>query len=118
MADYIPEQQSTPPNGITLLDIAKVFNSQTGQEFSTRFTNINDLLSTEIRPLFINIEGSPYTNEQLGDILVELSNKTLVNSREIIYLHRLVALLIFELIEQGIEPDNKELIIELKKYIK
>ena len=114
---FIPEPQATPPNGLTLLDIVKVFNSVTGKEFSTRFTNINDLLGADIHPFFVNIEGSPYSNEQLGAILTELANQTLVNTKEIYLLHHLIALITFDLNKQGIELDNKELQENLQTYL-
>jgi hypothetical protein len=41
-----------------------------------------------------------------------------VNTKEILNLNRLLALLIFELIEQGIEIQSKELLTELKTYLK
>lgn len=116
--EYIPEAQSNPPNNLSLLDIIKAYSNTTGQEFSTRFTNLNDLLSGSVEPLFENIQGSPYTNEELGAILTELTKQTLVNNREILFLRHLVALISFELIEQGIKVQNKELLENLKQYLK
>ena len=113
----IPEGNPTPPDGLTILDIVRVFNSVTNKEFPTRFTNINDLLSPVIEPTFEHIQDSPYTNAELGEILTGLTRQTLVNSKEILYLHRLLALLIFELLEQGIPIENKELINEIKIYL-
>jgi len=118
MATFTPEPRATAPNNITLLDIVKAYNSETGQVFDTRLTNVNTLLSDSIHPLFVNIDGSPYSNEELGAILLELARKTLVNSNEILYLKHLVALITFDLNEQGIELNNKELIQNLEIYLK
>ena len=118
MADYVPEGNPNAPDTITLLDIVKTFNSETGREFSTRFTNVNTLLSDSIHPLFVNIDGSPYSNVELGAILLELARKTLVNTNDVIYLKHLIALITFELDSQGIELDDKELQQNLKTYLK
>lgn len=44
MADYVPSGNINTPDSITLLDIVKVFNTATGKEFPTRFTNILTLI--------------------------------------------------------------------------
>lgn len=64
---------SNSPDSVSLLDIVKAYKNTNGDEFTTRFTNINDLLSDNIEPLFENIQGDPYTNEELGAILTELA---------------------------------------------
>ena len=51
-------------------------------------------------------------------ILELLTSQIAVNTKEILYLHRLLALLIFELLEQGIEFEHKELYNEVKQYLK
>ncbi len=116
--EFIPESSPTAPNALTLLDIVRAFNSVTGKEFPTRFTNVNTLLSDNIEPLFSNIAGSPYSNEELGAILLELAKKTLVNTNDIIYLKHLVALLTFDLVKQGIDVESKELLVNLETYLK
>lgn len=118
MPDYVPEGNINAPNSITLLDILKTFNSVTGKEFLTRWQNVNDLLSPHIEPTFEHIQNSPYTNEELAAILNELTKSILVNSKEIIYLKHLIALVTFELLEQGIELPDKELMQNLKTYLK
>ncbi len=50
--------------------------------------------------------------------IADLARLISINTKEIAYLHRLLALLIFELIEQGIEIESKELLNELKLYLK
>lgn len=115
--NYISEPQNTLPSGLTLLDIIKTYNNLTGGEFSTRFTNINDLLSGSIEPLFENIQGSPYSNEELGVILTELTKQILLIKCEIYQQHIFNGKLIFELINQGIDIEDKILLNELI-YIK
>jgi len=118
MADFVPSSNENIENSINLASILKVYNTLTNREFATRFNDVNELLSEFIRPHFGNVQDSPYSNEQLGQILTELTKQTVDNTREILYLHRLIALLIFELLEQGIEVESKELINELKIYLK
>jgi hypothetical protein len=115
---YIPEGTPNAPGSISLLTILKAFNPETGQEFPTRFTNVNTLLSDTIAPLFENIQGDPYTNEELGEILTELSKQVLLNSREILYLKHLIALLTFRCEEQGLKIGDKELLQNLETYLK
>lgn len=115
--EYIPTPQTTPPSGLSLLDIIKAYSNTTGQEYSTRFTNINDLLSDSIEPLFENIQGDPYTNEELGAILTELVKQTLLIKSELYNQHIFNGKLIFELLNQGIKIEDKVLLNELK-YIK
>lgn len=115
--EYIPEPQNNPPSNLSLLDIIKAFKNTTGQEFSTRFTNINDLLSGSIEPLFENIQGSPYSNEELSAILTELTKQILLIKSELYNQHIFNGKLIFELLNQGIKIEDKILINELK-YIK
>lgn len=115
---YIPEGQNNPPSNMNILDIIKVFKSSNNEEYVTRLINVNDLLSGYIEPSFENIQGSPYTNEQLNEILTTLATQTLVNRNEIIYTKHLVALLTLILLEQGIGIPNKELMQNLDKYIK
>lgn len=116
MAEFPPTSNS--PESIGLLDIIKAYKNGTGAEFPTRLTNINALLSDNIEPLFSNIGGSPYSNEELGEILTFLVRETLLNKNEIIYTKHLVALLTFELAEQGIELESKELQENLETYLK
>jgi len=115
---FVPESNSTQPNELSLLDIVKAFRSTNNQEFPVRFLNINQLLSPVIQPNFENIQNSPYTNVELNTILTGLTQQTLVNTRDIIYTKHLVALLTFELIEQGIDIENKELLQNIKTYLK
>jgi len=114
---YNPVAQSNPPSNLSLLDIIKAFKNSNGLEFSTRLGDIGNLLSDSIEPLFENIQGSPYSNEELAEILNEFARQILLNKREIIYTKHLVALLTFELASQGIEVNNKELLEELKIYL-
>lgn len=116
-SNYIPENNPNAPNTITLLSILKAFNSDTNREFPTRFTDVNELLSRHIHPSFEHIDGSPYSNEELGAILTEITRQLLAQKNEILYLHRLLALTIFELDAQGIEFSHKELYNEIKKYL-
>lgn len=116
---YIAEAQSTDPDsGMSILDIVKLFNQLNNKEYSARLEDLNDLLSEYIRPEFENIEGDPYTNVELGAILSGLTRQVLLNTLEINLLHRLNAKLIFTLMEQGIKIEDKELINELKIYLK
>lgn len=117
-SNYIPENNPNAPNTITLLSILKAFNSDTNREFPTRFTDVNQLLSRHIEPSFENITGSPYSNEILGEILLELARGIAVNRKEIINAKHLIALLTFNLLEQGIEIDDKELTDNMKQYLK
>lgn len=112
--EYIPTPQSTPPSNLTLLDIIKAFNNGTGKEYSTRFTNVNDLLSDSIEPLFVNIQGDPYSNEELGEILTELTKQILLIKSELYNQHIFNGKLIFELLNQGIKIEDKQLLEELK----
>lgn len=118
MTTFTPTANPNTPQSLTLIDILKTFNSLTGKEFSTRWQNVNDLLSPHIEPTFEHIQDSPYTNEELATILNELTKSILVNSKEIIYLKHLIALVTFELLEQGIELPDKELMQNLKIYLK
>lgn len=118
MTNFTPESNPNVPEAITLLSILKAFNSATNREFPTRLTNVNDLLSDTIRPLFDHIRGDPYSNEELGAILTELTKQIMLNTREIVYLHHLIALITFDLDKQGIELDDKELQQNLQTYLK
>lgn len=44
MAEFVPEGNPNAPDTITILDIVRTFNSVTGKEFPTRFTNIITLI--------------------------------------------------------------------------
>ena len=112
-----PYTQTPATNSISLLTILKVINSPDNKEFFTRFTNVNELLSEHITPSFDHITGSPYTNEEISDILTLVTSQLATQKKEILYLHRLLALLIFELLEQGIEFEHKELYNEIKQYL-
>ncbi len=116
--NYNPEARPDYATAVSLLDIIKNYNYRTNQEFPTRWTNINDLLSPVIEPTFENIQGSPYTNEQLNAILTALTRQTIVNSQEILFLHRLIALLTLEILNQGVKIEDKELIENLEIYCK
>jgi len=116
MADeptYNPVPQSTPVDGLTLLDIVRAFNSSTGKEYSTRFVNVGNLLQDTIEPLFSNIQGSPYSNQELGDILTEITKQIMLIKSEIEYQHIFNGNLIFELQEQGIKFESEILLNEL-----
>lgn len=115
---FISEAQSNAPSKVGLLDILKSWKNENNQEFNLRWTDINNLLSDSIHPLFENIDGDPYSNEQLGEILLEIFRQLLVNKKEIIYTKHLIALLTFELQEQGIEINDKELQQNFKTYLK
>lgn len=54
----------------------------------------------------------------INETLATLSALILKNTNEIQYLHNLVGLLVFELIEKGVKIENKKLINELKLYAK
>jgi len=118
MSDTPYNNQQNQVGGIGLLDLAKLIKSGTSQEYQTRMTNLNDFFSEHVTPSFEHITGSPYTNEELSVILELLTSQIAVNTKEILYLHRLLALLIFELLEQGIEFEHKELYNEVKQYLK
>lgn len=57
------------------------------------------------------------TVAEIEDSLTALRDAVLVNTKDILYLHTLLAKLIFELTEQGIKIKNKELLNELKLYL-
>lgn len=61
--------------------------------------------------------GEDATVETLEADIRMLASLIAKNTKEILYLHRLIALLVFELIEQGIEIESKELLNELKTYL-
>lgn len=44
MAEFTPESNPNSPSSVTLLDIVKTFNNNTGREFSTRWQNILNLI--------------------------------------------------------------------------
>lgn len=58
------------------------------------------------------------TIEDIRTEISTLSAAILVNTKEIQHLHSLLALLIFELLDQGIPIENKQLLEELKLYLK
>lgn len=109
--------QSALPTNISNLDVIKLIKSTTREEYDSRLSQFITFLNSRIRPEFENITDSPYSNAELGAILNQLSQQILVNSLEIQTLHRLNALLIFELIEQGIKIESQELINELQQYL-
>lgn len=117
MADFTPEPQTTPPEGINLLAIIKAYNSANGKEFATRLTNVNVLLSDNITPKWVNISGDPESNVTLKEILDDLQNQINVNKLEILYLHQLIAKIIFTLESQGLKVEFGELIDEMKTYL-
>ncbi len=118
MADeLISEGSQVHPNQISLLTIIKAWDSITNKEFPTRFTNVNTLLSDTIEPMFENITGDPYSNEELGAILTELTKQIMLIKSEIYNQHLFNANLIFALLEDGINVEEKILINELE-YIK
>lgn len=57
------------------------------------------------------------TVTEIEDSITALRDIVTVNTKDIFYLHTLLAKLIFELVEQGIEIENKELLNEIKKYL-
>lgn len=101
---------------ITLSDIIKAYKGS--QEYETRFRNVVGFLERELTLDFSHIAGDPYLSSTLGPVLNQINHVLSVHTKEILYLHRLIALLIFELVEQGIEPESKELINELEIYLK
>ena len=58
------------------------------------------------------------TVETLSTDISALANLIAINSKQILYLHRLIGLLVFELVNQGIEIESKELLNELEIYVK
>lgn len=107
------DSQSTNPTNIALLDVIKLIRNSTRQEYDSRLSQFITFLNPEVRPAFENIIDSPYTNEELGSILISLQKQILVNTLEIESLHRLLAKLIFEINEQGIRIESEDLINEL-----
>lgn len=63
-------------------------------------------------------EDEDVTVESLEADISSLTKLIAKNTKEILYLHRLIALLVFELMEEGIELESEELINELKIYLK
>jgi hypothetical protein len=112
----LAEGQNIAPNELTLEDVLTILRGTT--EFKTRLTNVNDLLGSSITPLFENIEGDPYSNVELGDILLSLANSINVNTKEILFLKHLIAQLTFEIVDQGVKINNKDLIENLNIYLK
>ena len=115
MADVPFNNTNIKPSDISLLDIVKAIKN--GTEYETRFTNLNDFFSDNITITFGQVNGDPYTNEQLGEILTELAKQILLIKSELYNQHIFNGNLIFELQEQGVKIESKVLLNELK-YIK
>ena len=58
------------------------------------------------------------TIEEVETSITSLRDLIVANTREILYLHNLIGLLVFELLEQGIEIKDKKLLNEIKLYLK
>ncbi len=105
------DTQSIKPTDLELTDIVTVTRGVT--EFKVRFTNINTLLSDNIEAMFSNLSGDPESNLLLKAILDNIRSLITNNSNEILYLHKQLGTLIFELTNQGIEIDSEELLNEI-----
>lgn len=78
-------------------------------------------ISDVLRVLDAIIARDTEEDLETADILAAISalrSLILANTREILNLHKLIGLLIFELIKQGIEIENKQLLNELNLYAK
>jgi len=115
MADAPFNNTNIKPSDITLLDIVKAIKN--GTEYETRMTNLNDFFGENLSLTFEQIYGDPYLSATLGPVLEEIDKILKAHTKELLYLNRLLALLLFELIEQGIEIESKELLEELKIYL-
>ena len=62
--------------------------------------------------------GEDATVDTLETDITTLASLLAKNTKEILYLHNLVGLLVFELLKQGIEIEDKRLLNEFKTYIK
>ena len=105
------DTQSIKPTDLELTDIVTVTRGVT--EFKVRFTNINTLLGDNIEALFSNLSGDPESNLLLKAILDNIRSLIANNSDEILYLHKQLGTLIFELQDKGIQIENEELLNEL-----
>jgi hypothetical protein len=110
--------QTINPNQTSLGDLITLIRSSTRENYNQHLSQFIAFLGPEIRPTFEHITGSPYTSEELGAILTDFQQQITVNKLEIRYLHTLLAKLIFELYSQGIEISDKELLNEMRTYIK
>lgn len=75
-----------------------------------------------VNGIFREVDWNIIPNERIGPeltiVLNSLQSQINNNSKEILQLNNLLARLIFELLEQGIEMESKELNEELETYIK
>lgn len=111
MGSSSSSSESSSTNEISLSDLRSFYNKARGNNaYLVDLVNILDLIIA--RDSAEDSETSTITTDI--DALYRLIS---INTKEILYLHRLLALLIFELAEQGIEVESKELLTELKIYL-
>ena len=100
------------PSSLTIEDLLKIYERLPGT--TVYFTDLINILNS----ISERDASEDATIETLSADISALSSIIAKNTKEILYLHRLIALLVFELIEQGIEVESKELLNEFKTYIK
>lgn len=113
-----PTSQGVNPNQTALADVIALIRSSTRENYNQHLSQFIEFLNPHIRPTFEHISGDPYSNEELDEILTGFQQQITVNTLEIRYLHTLLAKLIFVLLEQGIDIEDKELLNEIKLYLK
>lgn len=112
-----PTPQGVNPNQTSLADVITLIRSSTRENYNQHLSQFIAFLGPEISPTFEHITGSPYTSEELGAILADFQQQITVNKLEIRYLNILLAKLIFVLLEEGFEINDKELLNEVKTYL-
>lgn len=70
MENYKPEANPNSPDSVRLTDIVQTFNTNTGLQFSTRWSNIVDLISPEVEPEWGNVTGTIGNQTDLVEYLV------------------------------------------------
>jgi len=116
MADTPFNNGNIQPSDIALTDVVKLIKN--GTEYQTRISNLDDFFGENLTLTFEQIYGDPYLSETLAPVLEEIDKILKAHTKELLYLNRLIALLVFELVQQGIEVNSKELLIELEIYLK
>lgn len=100
------------PSSLTIEDLLKIYERLPGT--TVYFTDLINILNSIA-------ERDSSEDTTIGTLETDISALSSIiakNTKEILYLHNLVGLLVFELLKQGIEIEDKRLLNEFKTYIK
>jgi len=88
VSEFVPEGNPNAPSSVTLLDIVKTYNSLTGEQFDTRWQNIQHILGAGVSSVTGTVDRITVT-PTTGNVIVDIA-ATYVGQTSIIVLGTVV----------------------------